>query len=199
MGFEVFPEVYAHFSRVTGSLWQQCRSRFLTRDELGAYRWQMFLRAYGRSCDPKEAQQRFVAELAENPYWLPGAERFFAQLVANVSVVIVTNGERRIVGRHVELTGIGPRVVATVVAEEVGYAKPEAGIYRHALALVPGVTLGDSLMIGDTLTTDIQGAQALDMDACWYKPSGPGRLRLGPRVRVFFDHQSILQWLQISG
>ena len=48
---------------------------------------------------------------------------------------------------------------AVVVSDRVGYLKPSAGIFRHALELM-GVSPADAVHVGDSVPADVQGARA---------------------------------------
>jgi len=49
---------------------------------------------------------------------------------------------------------------------EVGYMKPHAAIFQHALEALD-VAPEDAVMVGDSLRADVAGAQALGMTAVW--------------------------------
>lgn len=67
--------------------------------------------------------------------------------------------------------GVAQRLDAAVFSSEVGRRKPDPLIFRRALDLL-GVEPGESLFVGDTLATDIAGADALGMRTClalWFR------------------------------
>ena len=49
---------------------------------------------------------------------------------------------------------------------DVGYMKPHAAIFQHALEAL-GVAPEEAVMVGDSLRADVAGAQALGMTAVW--------------------------------
>jgi HAD superfamily hydrolase (TIGR01549 family) len=55
----------------------------------------------------------------------------------------------------------------------VGSIKPDAAIFRHVLDRV-GVPPEDAVMVGDSLSRDIRGAEALRMAHAWLDPAGQG-------------------------
>src|SRR5689334_2517775 len=67
--------------------------------------------------------------------------------------------------RDLERHGVAERVDFAVFSSEVGRRKPDPSIYRRALDAL-GVEPGNALFVGDTLHTDIAGAQALGMHTC---------------------------------
>lgn len=85
---------------------------------------------------------------------------------AGIRSAAVTNGTSASQRPKLRNTGIDDLVDAIVVSEEVGVAKPEPEIFRHALAALdadPATTL----FVGDNPAADIGGAKALGMLAAW--------------------------------
>ena len=79
---------------------------------------------------------------------------------------MVTNGTSASQRPKLCNTGIDALVDAITVSEEVGVAKPEPEIFRHALAAIdadPATTL----FVGDNPAADIGGAKALGLLAAW--------------------------------
>jgi putative hydrolase of the HAD superfamily len=79
-----------------------------------------------------------------------------------------------------ERLGVAERVDAAVFSCEVGRRKPDPAIFERVLGQLD-VAAARSLMVGDTLATDIAGARALGMHTCqavWFRAddgaSAPG-------------------------
>ena len=75
---------------------------------------------------------------------------------------------------HFELEGL---ITAAVSSSEHGYMKPHPSIFNAALQLV-GVAASDAVMVGDSLTHDIEGAIQTGMRGVLVRRSadiGPGR------------------------
>ena len=79
---------------------------------------------------------------------------------------VVTNGTSASQRPKLRTTGIDALVDAIAVSEEVGVAKPEPGIFRHALAAI-AADPATTLFVGDNPAADIGGAKALGMPAAW--------------------------------
>ncbi|HLE59355.1 MAG TPA: HAD-IA family hydrolase [Candidatus Limnocylindria bacterium] len=63
-----------------------------------------------------------------------------------------------------EAMGIGDCFDSISVSARIGYEKPNAGIFRHALGQA-GVSAAEALHAGDHLDADVEGAQALGIGA----------------------------------
>ncbi|MEI6245494.1 MAG: HAD family hydrolase [Acidobacteriota bacterium] len=81
--------------------------------------------------------------------------------------VIVTNNVVREQRLKVERGGLLPFVDALVTSEEFGASKPDPRIIHHAIAQV-GSVAGQSVVFGDSLSTDIAGARAAGVSAVWF-------------------------------
>ena len=85
---------------------------------------------------------------------------------AGVPTAVVTNGtsaSQRLKVRH---SGLAELVDAIVVSEEVGAAKPDPAIFRHALDAI-GADPTSTLFVGDQPVADIGGARGVGMGTAW--------------------------------
>ena len=74
---------------------------------------------------------------------------------------------------HFELEGL---IAAAVSSSEHGYMKPHPSIFDAALRLV-GVPAAEAVMVGDSLTHDIDGALQVGMRGVLVRRSGEPRAR----------------------
>jgi putative hydrolase of the HAD superfamily len=134
--------------------------------------WQAALQRHGID-DPKLA-----AEMAE---LFPGLRRqkhqVFAdtrktleQLSRGYSLGLLTNGAADLQRRKIAGAGIGEYFDEVGISGETGFAKPDPRAFELLLSRL-GSTAERSIMIGDRLSTDIQGAQAAGMRAVWVNRS----------------------------
>jgi FMN phosphatase YigB (HAD superfamily) len=61
---------------------------------------------------------------------------------------------------------------AVIVSSEVGVSKPHAGIFDAAFTALGAPERGTTVMIGDSLTSDIAGGAAYGLDTVWYNRRG---------------------------
>lgn len=58
-----------------------------------------------------------------------------------------------------------------IISEEVGCQKPHPGIFDYAFTNLAISNKSKVLMVGDSLTSDIQGGNKYGIDTCWFNPS----------------------------
>ena len=90
----------------------------------------------------------------------------------HLKVGLISNSHRSLASfqQHFELHGL---ITAAVSSSEHGFLKPHPSIFEAALQLV-GVTAGESLMVGDSLTHDIDGARRVGMRGVLVRRAEPG-------------------------
>lgn len=86
---------------------------------------------------------------------------------------------------HFSLSGL---ITASVSSAEHGYMKPHRSIFDAALAKA-GVAAAESLMVGDSLKHDIEGALAAGMRAVLLRRSGEHPMHLAdlPVIRTLYE------------
>lgn len=101
---------------------------------------------------------------------LPDAEDVVRTLATKYPLVIVSNGFIEVQYRKIDRSGLRDCFSWIVLSEEVGAQKPNPKIYERALELC-GCRASEVLMIGDSWTSDIQGAINAGIDQLWVMSS----------------------------
>ncbi len=165
-----FHEVYHPLNE---QLWVLYRSDQITKDELNRIRFLKPLEHYGiHDVD-------LADHLSEDyVYWsprivrlVPGTMELLDYLKPKYHLHLITNGFQEV--QHTKLSGSGlePYFETLTVSEEVGVKKPNPEIFYYALRKAHA-TAEESLVIGDEMAVDIDGARAASIDQIFFNPSG---------------------------
>jgi putative hydrolase of the HAD superfamily len=84
---------------------------------------------------------------------------------------LLSNGAPDLQREKIEGTGIGRYFAEVVISGEVGYGKPDRRIYELILSRL-GVRPERAMMMGNSLKSDIKGAQAIGMKTAWLNRNG---------------------------
>lgn len=165
-----FHEVYHPLNE---KLWERYRADQITKEELNRTRFLKPLEHYGIH------DVELADHLSEDyVYWsprivrlVPGTMELLEYLKPKYHLHLITNGFEEV--QHTKLCGSGmePYFETLTVSEEVGVKKPNPEIFRYALKKA-GATPEESLMIGDEMAVDIDGARAAGIDQIFYNPTG---------------------------
>jgi len=165
------PDRFDQYQEINHACWEALERGEMTQAELQVARWARFLERYGVERDAVQTADRFVEILGQQVILLPHAEEVMKFIASRMPVVILTNGITSVQKSRMAKSAVRDYIHDLVISQEVGIAKPNPGIFRYALERL-GVQSHEVIMIGDSATSDIKGANNAGIDACWYNPKG---------------------------
>jgi putative hydrolase of the HAD superfamily len=168
---ESFVDAYRSINREYWKLYEEGK---IDKHRLRTERFTQAFRAMGMpdSEHPENAWEEYLEICPLKTRLIPGAIELLEFLYPRFPMVVVTNGFEKVQQLKMECSGLKPYFRGMVSSESVGHPKPAAPIFRHAMQLV-GAVAEQTLMIGDNLDTDIQGARDLGLDAIWFSAGKP--------------------------
>ena len=99
---------------------------------------------------------------------LEGAEELVRYLAKKYPLTVVTNGFVEVQYEKFDKSGLRDCFSHIVLSEEVGCQKPNPRIFEEALRM-NGLQAEDVVMIGDSWSSDIQGAINAGIDQIWIR------------------------------
>lgn len=115
--------------------------------------------------------QLYIERLSYHTHLMPGARDILDYLAPRYSLHIITNGFEEVQHRKLTNSGISDYFSVVVSSETAGVKKPHPDIFNAALERA-NVPAENSLMIGDSLEADIQGALKAGLQTLFYMPPG---------------------------
>ena len=82
---------------------------------------------------------------------------------------LLTNGFKEVQDIKIKTTGLDAYFDHMFTSDEIGYQKPHRKIFEHAIKSV-NAKKAQSLMIGDDLKIDIDGARKFGIDQVYFNP-----------------------------
>ena len=178
------PDRYEQYESINRACWAELEKGRLTQSQLQTARFVRFFDRYRIDGDACRAGQRFARLLGQQAILLPGAEEAVRAIAERLPVMILTNGITATQKSCLARSPLKDVVAGMVISQEVGVAKPDPRIFDIALERL-GVSRREALMIGDGVNSDIRGANAAGVDACWLNPDGkalPGGVHAEYRI-----------------
>ncbi len=91
-----------------------------------------------------------------------------------------TDGTARTQHLRLAASGLQPYFKDIFISEETGSQKPQKEFFDRCFARIPGADPARMLIIGDSLSSDIQGGVNAGIDTCWLNPHGEENRRSLP-------------------
>jgi 2-haloacid dehalogenase len=126
---------------------------------------------------------------------IDGALEMCERLSKKYKMYIVTNGQKYIQHNRLFPSPLFKYFDDCFISEDVGYEKPHIKYFEHVANAIPDFDPEKAIVIGDSLTSDMQGGINAGIDTCWYNPSGksvPDGYDLTYVVSNFSEMENIL-------
>jgi len=160
------------YRQINHGLWQALERQEITQAVLRFRRFELLMEALRMSGSAEEMSSAYVEQLSICSELMDGAYDVLQALYGKSQIVIVTNGLQTVQRGRLEHSTIRAFISELIISEEVGAAKPGSAFFDAASARCGHPSKSDVLIIGDSLTSDMQGGVDYGMDTCWFNPAG---------------------------
>jgi YjjG family noncanonical pyrimidine nucleotidase len=163
------------YRRINHGLWQALERQEITQAVLRDRRFELLLEALQVTGSAEQMGSVYVEQLSICSELIEGAHEVLQTLYGKSQIAIVTNGLQTVQRGRLEHSTIRGFIKELIISEEVKAAKPHASFFEAAFERCGYPSKSDVLIIGDSLTSDIQGGVDYGIDTCWYNPTGEAR------------------------
>ncbi len=164
--FDLFFTKYMYYNDL---LWERYRKGFIKQDEL---RWKRMFKTLldfkiGSESLAKEMSTLFLQLLPTRNALFPHTIELLNYLQQkNYHMHLITNGFEDVQIKKCTHAAIDSFFTAIITSEASNSLKPRKEIFEYALTKT-GATLQNSIMIGDNIEADIEGARNVGMHTIW--------------------------------
>lgn len=192
-----FREHYGEtYRRINHQIWLDFEAGKITAERLQVRRFELLLEAIGVPVDPEAFGRRYLQNLAGCTDLIDGAEALMQALQGRFGLAIITNGLTGVQRPRLAASTIGHYFTAVVISEELGVAKPDPAIFDVAFSRMGWPGKDEVLIVGDSLSSDMQGGVNYGIDACWFNPQ---RQPLKPVLPIRYEIHSLAELLPLLG
>ena len=159
------------YQQINQGLWQALERQEITQAALRYRRFELLMEAIQMTGSPEQMSSAYVEQLGICADLIDGAYEVLQSLYGKSQIAIVTNGLQAVQRSRLAHSRIREFITELIISEEIGAAKPQAAFFDAAFARTGHPQKSDVLIIGDSLTSDIQGGVDYGIDTCWYNPA----------------------------
>jgi 2-haloacid dehalogenase len=177
---------------INARLWRALEQHEITPAVLRFRRFELLLESLQLSSSPDQMSAAYIEQLAICSELMDGAYEVLDTLHGTSRIAIVTNGLQAVQRSRLAHSTIRHFIIELIISEEVGAAKPQAAFFDAAVSRTGHPAKSDVLIIGDSLTSDMQGGVDYGLDTCWYNPNGEPRPKGLPITYEIIHLQELL-------
>ncbi|MGM9662819.1 MAG: YjjG family noncanonical pyrimidine nucleotidase [Oscillospiraceae bacterium] len=165
-------ENYDAYRRINAALWADFDRGLCSKDFVVIERFRRFLAQLGLERDPAACMRSQEAGLGRCAELIDGAEELCRTLSGNHKLYLITNAVAAVQRSRLAKSAIKDCLSGAFISEDAGCGKPQRAYFDYVFSHIEGITKENCLVIGDSLTSDIQGANNYGLPCVWYNPEG---------------------------
>lgn len=181
LGFAYDASVHRVYHEKNEACWKALERGEISREELKVRRFAQTFHSLGIEGDPVSATKTYEENLGQFAFPYPGSEEACSRLSKKYDLYLVTNGLKNVQSARLLKTRIPEFLKGIYISEEVGYAKPAAEFFDVFFSQHPECNRNETMIVGDSLSGDIQGGNNAGIYTCWVnrsKQPRPNDLRI---------------------
>lgn len=175
------------YSKINRSYWERLERKELTKPEILVGRFRDFFEAEGLdSTVAAEFNEKYQLSLGDTIVFRDDSYNIVKSLRGKVKQYVVSNGTIAAQTKKLRLSGFGELMDGVFLSEDLGVEKPDILFFKKVFEKIHSEDKSQVMIVGDSLTSDIQGGNNAGIMTCWYNPEQKpyqGDLRIDHEIR----------------
>ncbi|ATD56098.1 YjjG family noncanonical pyrimidine nucleotidase [Clostridium chauvoei] len=159
------------YQEINTALWMEFEQGLITQEKLKVERFKRLSDRLDLSFDENIFAKSYMEHLANASFLYDDSIDLIESLNKFYKLAIVTNGLTFVQDKRIRKSIISKYFDTIVISEEVLISKPNPKIFEHTLKNINHTDKSKVLIVGDSLTSDIQCGINFGIDTCWYNPN----------------------------
>ncbi len=155
---------------INAGLWEAFERGEIEKSQIYPTRFQRYLDVLGVEEDPMKINGLYMDGVRKHVFYMPHCMEFLDAVHGKYKLYAVTNGETRTQEVRLANSGIGKYFDGVFISEQMGSKKPEAAYFDQVFAAIGPVDKRRCILLGDSLTSDMQGGRNAGVDTCLLGP-----------------------------
>lgn len=168
---ECTDEMLARYSRINRTYWERLERKELTRNEVLVGRFLEFFEKEGLNTEvAADFNEDYQSSLGDTIVFNDNSYEIIKSLRGKVKQYVVSNGTITAQSKKLRLSGLGELMDGIFLSEQLGVEKPDGLFFEKVFDKIGPVDKSQVMIVGDSLTSDIQGGNNSGIVTCWYNP-----------------------------
>ena len=175
IGVEPTEKVISRYSEINKSRWKLLEQGLLTRQQVKESRYEILFAELGVEYSAAEATAYYEDQLSQKGFVFPDTIKLLETLHGRYRMYIVSNGGSNVQSGRLADSGIG----------------------KYCFGRRPEIKADETVIIGDSLTSDIQGGINAGIRTIWLNPDGQQAADIHPdyEVKTLMEIPTLLEEL----
>ena len=121
--------------------------------------------------DSSEMKKIYEKNLSQTGHLIDGAVDLLEKIYQKYNLYIVSNGTLSVQLGRIKCSEIGKYFKELFISEVIGSVKPQKQFFDYCFERIPDINLEETLIVGDSLSSDILGGNNAGIKTCWFNPN----------------------------
>lgn len=167
-GVDFSREEFPSYEVCNNYFWQAYERGEVEKDEIFPGRFKMFFERKGLDIDPEAMNRLYLDGLAMGYAFMPHCRELLQALHGRYKVFVITNGDTFAQESRIRRSGLSQYFDQVFISEQMGCKKPEKIFFDKVFQIIGQEYRDCSLVVGDSLTSDMQGGRNAGLPTCLY-------------------------------
>lgn len=164
-------EVFLHFDNINTILWRRFEKAEITRSELRVERFRKLIGdCFDGFDDSALLADNYIEELAKQNVLIDGTLDAIKALSEIYDIYVITNGITSVQKGRFSSSPVTRYINGLFISDEMNVQKPDKAFFELVMSSIPEKDISRLLVVGDSLTSDMQGGRNAGIDTCLFDP-----------------------------
>lgn len=169
---ECTDEMLKRYSVINRRYWEMLEKGEMSKAEILVNRFKEFFASEGIATDCEKAfNDTYQVALGDTICFRDNGYELVKKFKGQYKQYVVTNGTFIAQERKLKKSGIGELVEESFISDLIGYEKPAMEFFDHVFENIGHYEKDEVIIVGDSLTSDMQGGNNAGILCCWYNPN----------------------------
>ena len=169
-GYKLNEEVFNTYERINVGLWKLYETGEMDRNTVIYSRFGLLFKEIGIEDDGIIFEDDYQELLGMQHFFIKDAPEVVEYLYQKFDLYIVTNGVTATQLRRLKDSKMEQYMKKIFVSEETGFQKPMKEYFDYCFDRIDNFDKSKTIIIGDSLSSDIKGGNNAGITTCWYNP-----------------------------
>ena len=172
------------YYQINSNYWKNLGSKYHSIDEILKLRFEEFFNKYNINRNAKLASDYYEEEASRTVYPFDNIKNILLDLKKSFKMYITTNGKTYVQRNKLLNAGITDFFNDIFISEVIGFNKPDIRYFKKILDSIGEYKKDEILMIGDSIDSDIKGANNIGIKCCLYNPK---KIKYNTDLKIDFE------------
>ncbi len=161
-------DMLQYYFNVNQMLWNQYERGIITKLNIFERRFDMLFKTFNIHIDGSEFEEKFQKYFKSAYIFVEGAEDFIKYLSSKYDIYAASNSVYESQISRLKNAGILGYFKDIFVSDKAGAQKPSEEFFEYCFKHIPDFNKEETIIIGDSLSSDIKGANNAGIKCCWF-------------------------------